>query len=259
MSDVELAVRAGVATITLNRPQARNALNGAAMAALREHLDATAGDDAVRVVVLTGTGAVFSAGADVKAALSGDPGGFAATGPEAMAALLAQLQDHPKPTIARVQGDVYGGGNGLVAACDLAVAAQSARFAFSEVRLGVIPAVIAVVCLPKLRPADAAELFLTGERVPAQRLADAGLLNAVVPDEHLDDHVQTWLDRLLLGGPNALTGTKDLLRHVPAMSRADAFTYTAERSGAFFRSPEAAEGMAALLQRRTPAWAAPPA
>ena len=170
----------------------------------------------MRVVVLTGTGDTFSAGADLKAALSGDAGGFAAAGPEAMAALLGEIQDHPKPTIAKVQGNVFGGGNGLVAACDLAVAADHVRFAFSEVRLGLTPAVISVVCLPQAAPADAAELFLTGR--PGRRPSgsdEAGMINAVVPADGLDAAVPAWVEQLRKGGPQALAGTKELLRRVP--------------------------------------------
>ncbi len=252
---VRYDVADGVATITFNRPEARNALDPAAMRRLTDSLELSAADDAVRVVVLTGTGNTFSAGADLKAALSGEQGGFAANGPEAMAELLTRIQDHPKPTIARVQGNVYGGGNGLVAACDLSVAADGVRFAFSEVRLGLTPAVISVVCLPKLRPADAAELLLTGERVPAERVRAAGLINSVVPADGLDDAVAGWVAQLRLGGPRALAGTKELLRRVPAMNRADGFAWTAELSGSFFRSEEAIEGMTALLQRRKPSWA----
>lgn len=252
--DVIVETREGVATIRMNRPQARNALNGAAMAELREALRSTAADDAVRVVVLTGTGSVFSAGADLKAAAAGDEGSFAASGPEAMAAILAQLVDHPKPTIAAVQGDVFGGGNGLVAACDLAVAADTARFAFSEVRLGLTPAVISVVCLPKLSRADAMELFLFGERVPASRLLQAGMLNAVVRPEELYATVAEWSGRLRAGGPQALAGCKELINRVPTMGRDEAFDFTARRSGQYFRSEEAAEGIAAFLQKRPANW-----
>lgn len=251
---VLVTVADGVATITFNRPKARNALDPQSMTLLREALAETASDDVVRVVVLTGTGDTFSAGADLKAALSGDAGGFAAAGPEAMAALLGEIQDHPKPTIAKVQGNVFGGGNGLVAACDLAVAADHVRFAFSEVRLGLTPAVISVVCLPKLHPADAAELFLTGERVSAERVQRAGMINSVVPADGLDGAVHGWVEQLQKGGPEALAGTKELLRRVPALSRADGFAYTAELSGSYFRSQEAIEGMSALLQKRPAAW-----
>ena len=256
MSDeVVVEVNGGVATIRLNRPEARNALNGPAMDELRAALDSTASDDGVRVVVLTGTGHVFSAGADLKSAAAGESGSFAATGPEAMAALLASIIDHPKPTIARVQGDVYGGGNGLVAACDLAVALDTARFAFTEVRLGLTPAVISVACLPTLSRRDAMELFLLGERVSAPRLVDAGMLNAAVPEDELDSTVREWVGKLRAGGPAALTGSKELINRVPTLSRDEAFAWTAEKSGEYFRSPEAAEGIMAFLGKRAPNWA----
>ncbi|MFM2437960.1 MAG: enoyl-CoA hydratase, partial [Actinomycetota bacterium] len=137
----------GVATITIDNPDRRNVLDATSIAGMREALRLAAADDAVRVVVLTGTGNTFCAGADLAGATGGDATSFAGSGPRALAALLEDLLDHPKPTIARVQGHVAGGGNGLVAACDLAIAVEGARFAFSEVRVGVAPAVISVVCL----------------------------------------------------------------------------------------------------------------
>lgn len=252
---VYTTITAGVATVTFNRPEAHNALDGESMQLLQDALTDTAEDVGVRAVVLTGVGKTFSAGADIKAALSGESGGFAANGPEAMARLLTKIQDHPKPTIAKVQGNVFGGGNGLVAACDLAVAAEHARFAFSEVRLGLTPAVISVVCLPKLRRRDAHEMFLLGGRFSAQRMLEAGMLNAVAEAEALDAVVAEWTAQLRLGGPEALAGTKTLIRRVTGMNRSDGFAYAADVSGEFFRSDEAREGMTAQLQRRSPTWA----
>ena len=252
--EVVVDVHGGLATIRLNRPEARNALNGAAMEGMRAALESTAKDDSVRVVVLTGTGHVFSAGADLKSAAAGESGSFAATGPEAMASLLATIMEHPKPTIARVQGDVFGGGNGLVAACDLAVALETARFAFSEVRLGLTPAVISVVCLPKLSRRDAMELFLFGERVSANRLVEAGMINAAVPEDELDSTIGEWAGKLRAGGPSALTGSKELINRVPTLSRNEAFAWTAQKSGEYFRSAEASEGIMAFLQKRAPNW-----
>ena len=257
MSDVVVVEHGtgGVATIRLNRPEARNALNADAMRALDEALDATALDDSVRVVVLTGTGTVFCAGADIKDAVAGADGSFAAAGPEAMGQMMAKIMDHPKPTIARVQGDVFGGGNGLVAACDLAVAVDTVRFAFTEVRLGLTPAVISVVCLPKLSRKDAMELFLFGERVSARRLVEAGMLNDAVGEAELDSHIGQWCTKLHAGGPAALAGAKGLINTVPGLPREEGFAYTAKLSGEFFRSPEGIEGMTAFLQKRSPSWA----
>ena len=252
---VVTTVAGSVAEIRMNRPKARNALDPESMELLVQALAEAQAQDQVRAIVLTGTGDTFSAGADVKAALAQDPEGFAKRGPVVMAELLAKIQDSDKPVIAKVQGNVYGGGNGLVAACDLAVAAEHVRFAFSEVRLGVTPAVISVVCLQKLGRADANELFLLGERVPAQRVLDAGMINAVVPSDALDAKVGSWVDTVALGGPLALAGTKELIRRVSELDRSEAFDYTAEMSARYFGSAEAAEGMTALMQKRAPEWA----
>jgi len=135
------------------------------------------------------------------------------------------------------------------------VATDTVRFAFSEVRLGLTPAVISVVCLAKLSRADAMELFLFGERVSAHRLVTAGMLNAAVPEEELDSTIGEWVSKLRAGGPLALAGSKELINRVPAMPRDDAFAWTAKKSGEYFRSPEAAEGIMAFLQKRSPNWA----
>jgi methylglutaconyl-CoA hydratase len=252
---VTYGVEAEVATITLASPETRNVLTADSMAAMREHLGAAAEDPSVRVVVVTGEGGTFCAGADLSGALAGDADSFTSSGPAAMAALLEAMLDHPKPLVARVQGHVAGGGNGLVAACDIAVATESAKFAFSEVRVGVAPAVISVVCLAVMRRRDAQELLLTGERVSAQRVLDAGLLTAVADADAFDAVVSSYVDALLLGGPEALSHTKNLLRRVPTLPRDEAFAFTAEVSGSLFASAEAREGMGAFLERRSPAWA----
>jgi methylglutaconyl-CoA hydratase len=244
-----------VATITLDRPESRNRLDAEGMAALSDALDRAASDDAVRVVVLTGTGSTFCAGADLSAAVSGDASGFAGSGPDALVRVLTAMLEHPKPIIARVQGHVAGGGNGLVAACDIAVAAAEARFAFSEVRLGVAPAVISVVCLQVMNRRDAQELLLTGERVDAERALRAGLLTAVAPDEGLDAMVAGYVSALTAGGPQALTRTKELLRRIPAADVSEAFGIAAQMSAELFASDEAREGMTAFIEKRRPAWA----
>ena len=166
---VTCQVTDGVATITLDRPDAKNRLDAESMALLLEHLHATAEDADVRVVVLTGSGTTFCSGADLAGAVAATSGGFASGGTSGLVDVLVAMLDHPKPIIARVQGHVAGGGNGLVAACDLSVMRDDAILGFTEVRIGVAPAVISVVCLPKLRRADASELFLTGERISAAR------------------------------------------------------------------------------------------
>ena len=251
---VTLTSLEGVATITLNRPDARNRLDGEGMALLTAHLRATADDRQVRVVVLTGTGSTFCAGADLAGAVSASEGGFASGGTQALVDVLATMLDPPKPIIGRIQGHVAGGGNGLVAACDIAIAAQSARFAFSEVRLGLAPAIIATVCIPRMQARDAAELLLTGERVGADRVLRAGLVTAVTEDDALDATVATYVQALLAGGPQALTETKDLLRRIPTMSREDAFAWTAQMSARLFTSEEARAGMTAFLSKSSAPW-----
>lgn len=254
-SPIHYEVVAGVATVTINSPERRNVLDATSILGMREALAAAAADAAVRVVVLTGAGNTFCAGADLSGATGGDAASFAGSGPRALAELLTDLLDHPKPTIARVQGHVAGGGNGLVAACDLAVAIDTAKFAFSEVRVGVAPAVISVVCLDKMHRSDGYELLLTGERVLAARVAQAGLVNRVVPAEDLDEAVAELVGQLRLGGPAALAATKKLLRQVPTMSRADAFAWTSDLSAEIFASAEAKDGMTAFLTRGRPSWA----
>jgi len=244
-----------VATITLNRPDLRNVMSVESMQALHASLGRAAEDDAVRVVVITGSGNTFCAGADLKGASAAAGSDDRWSGPGAIVQVLEAVLDHPKPTIARVQGHVAGGGNGLLAACDLSVAAESAKLAFSEVRLGLAPAVISVVCLARMHPADGWELLLTGERVSARRAAAAGLINQVVPDEGLDAAVAGYCDQLRRGGPNALTATKELLRRVRSMPRDEAFRWTADMSGRLFASEEAAAGMGAFLKREPAPWA----
>ena len=255
---VRYEVDGGVATITLASPETRNVLTSDTMRALVTHLAEARDDDGVRVIVLTGEGNTFCAGADLAGASQADSNSFAHQGPGALVAVLEAMLDHPKPIVARVQGHVAGGGNGLVAASDLAVASASAKFAFSEVRVGVAPAVISVVCLARMTPAHARELLLTGERVSADRVKEAGLVTAVADDDALDGVVSSYVDALLRGGPTALARTKELLTRVPAMQRDDAFAYTAELSASLFASDEAREGMTAFLERRPASWTPQP-
>jgi len=248
---VRYEVTDAIARVTLDAPEARNVLSGASLAALNDALDRAATDADVRVVVLAATGRAFCAGADLRGT-----GAAASDFTARYTGLLARLLDHPKPTIARVQGHVAGGGNGLVAGCDLSVAVADARFAFSEVRVGAVPAIVSVVALQRMPRAQAIELFLTGERVSAARACEAGLVTRVVPDEaRLDEAVATWVGQLRLGGPEALRRTKEVLRRVPAMERGEAFAWTEQVSAEAFSSAEAAEGMTAFVQRRPPAWA----
>ena len=248
MSDATLySVDRGIATITLNRPDNRNALTNELMNSLGDNLSAAMSDDAARLVVLTNVGNTFCAGADLK-------GGSSEPARHSLVDILVAMQDGPKPVVGKIAGHCTGGGNGLAAACDVSIAADDVFFAFTEVRIGVAPAIISVVCLPKLRRADAAELFLTGKRCPAPRAAEIGLINRAVPRDSLDDAVEELCNDLLAGGPNALASAKQLVYRVPSMDRTDAFTWTAKLSADLFASPEAADGMKAFRERSTPSW-----
>lgn len=248
MSAVATSVAAGVATITMDQPHNRNALTPALVAGLNQAFARALDDDAVRVVVLTNTGPAFCAGAD----LSGS-GSTEQARPD-ISAVLATIMDSPKPVVARIAGHCMGGGVGLAAACDLSVAAEDVRFGFTEVRIGVAPAIISVVCLPKLRRADALELYLTGERISATRAAEVGLITRAVSREELDSSVEDLVGRLAAGAPGALAEAKRMVFEVPGRSRDEAFAEMTTLSQDLFSRPEAVEGMAAFREKRRPSW-----
>ena len=250
---VHLNVAGGVATVTLDSPANRNALSRALLAGLEDSLNAAIVDEHARLIVLTGAGPVFCSGADLKErGGAGEPG---RSGPGALVTILKKIWDSPKPVIAHVNGPARAGGLGLIAACDIAVSVDSATFAFSEVRIGVIPAIISVVVLPRLGAAKTMELFLTGDTFSAAEAAQAGLLNAAVPADRLDESVGRYADSILKGAPGALQGCKRLVREVPGMSIDAAFELTAAWSAEYFASEEAREGMKAFAEKRPPRWA----
>ncbi|WP_225637276.1 enoyl-CoA hydratase family protein [Streptomyces solaniscabiei] len=232
----------GVETLTLDSPHNRNALSAALVAGLADAL-ATAGEDTgVRAVVLTHTGTTFSAGADLR-----DP-----PDPDALVALLRQIVELPKPVIARVTGHVRAGGLGLLAACDVAVASSTSTYAFTEVRIGVAPAVISLSVLPRTDPRALARHYLTGEPFDAAEAARTGLLTAAGDD--VDAVLAPVLDGVRRASPQGLAETKRLLtaRVLEAFDR-DAADLTA-LSARLFSSPQAREGMTAFLERRDPEW-----
>jgi len=242
------------AWITLDQPERRNALSDALVGELLAHLDGALGDPEVRLIVLTGNGPAFCAGADLKA------GGMRAADEgdeQPFVRLLRTLWNSPKPVLARVNGHAFGGGLGLMAACDLVVASSAAKFSFSEVRIGVVPAMISVVVLPKIGVNEGMWLFLTGERFDAERACEIGLVHRVAAPEELDAAVQRVVDMIRLGGPQAVSAAKRLVRRVPTLSMDEGFRYTADLIGGLFASPEAHEGMRAFTEKRPPAWAKP--
>jgi len=242
----------GVATITLDSPRNRNALSAQVRRELRDHLDAALADPAVRVIVLTHTGPVFCAGMDLTESRGATAG---AQGVHELPGILRAIWTSPVPVVARLAGPARAGGVGLLAACDLAVAADTATFAFTEVRIGVVPATIAVTVLPRMSAQAAHELFLTGETFDAARAAAAGLLTAAVPPDRLDAEVARYVDMLRRGAPGALAATKALLHRPPGADLDVAFAEMLELSARHFASAEGQEGMAAFAEKRPPSWA----
>jgi len=252
MTLVHFQVAAGVATLTLDSPTNRNALSTALIEDLVTALDAATADEAVRVIVLTHTGPVFCSGADLKETAAAFASGGVPAG--RMGAALAAVWESPKPVVARVGGPARAGGLGLVAAADIAVGSADATFAFSEVRLGVIPAVISATVLPRLAPRAAAELFLTGDPFTGARAAEVGLLTAAVPAERLDEVVAGYVASLVRGAPQALAATKELLRRGATRSIQDELAELTTTSVRFFTSPEGREGVTSFVEKRDPAW-----
>jgi methylglutaconyl-CoA hydratase len=245
-------IKKGAAWITLNRPENRNALSSILVTELYDHLLESNKNDEVRSIVITGTDPAFCAGADLKSppGSSIDGGGRAVPYPDVLTAIM----DSDKPVIAAINGAAFAGGLGLVGAADIVVATDNVQFSFSEVRIGVIPAVISVVCLPKLGTHHGMKLFLTGERFTGTQAVEMGFAHRAVPREALYDAVQEEIDMINLGGPNAVVQCKKLVRRVPQLEREEAFRETAEWSGRMFRADEGAEGMAAFREKRKASW-----
>jgi enoyl-CoA hydratase len=246
---VHYEVDRGIATITLDSPENRNALSSTLVAALARHLTTAQADDSVRAVVLTHTGSTFCAGADLKEQ-SGEGG--PAAGTRRMLDLLRALIDLPKPVIVSLDGHVRAGGIGLVGASDIAIAGPAATFAFTEVRLGLAPAIISLTTLDRMTARAVARYYLTGETFGAAAAADAGLVTAAVSDAAVE--LAGICDALRSCSPQGLAETKPL---TTAAVRA-AFDARAEQMQALsqrlFESDEAREGMAAFLQKRPARW-----
>ncbi len=240
----------GVCTLTLNRPEAKNSLSVELVGALYDALAAAIAEESTRVVVLTNAGNTFCAGADLKASR---PGVGAGSGPT-FVDVFKLIQASPTPIVGRIDGHATGGGVGLVAACDLSVMRDDAKIGFTEVRLGVAPAVISVVCLPKMRRSDASELFLTGRRFTPSHAAEVGLINRAAPADEIDEVVDGWVGELVRGGPVALGAAKDLLTRIPDMDDDKAFDWTSVRSQELFDGPEAQAGIAAFRDRTDAPW-----
>jgi methylglutaconyl-CoA hydratase len=253
-----LAAKEGkVFRITMNRPQVHNAFNARMIGDLAEAFQIAKGDGGVRVVVLTGAGESFCAGADLNWMREIIHYSYEQNLGESLqvAELMKTIYELPKPTLARVNGAVIGGGTGLLSACDIAVASDKARFGLSEIKIGLIPAAIGPYVIRRIGESAAHELFLTGERFDAGRALEIGLVNRVVPHAVLDDKISDIVRLLLGSAPEAMAKCKELLQKVPGMSLEEAKGYTAEMIARLRISPEGQEGMASFLEKRKPRWA----
>ncbi|HEB97221.1 MAG TPA: enoyl-CoA hydratase/isomerase family protein [Sedimenticola thiotaurini] len=247
----------GVARITLNRPRLHNAFDDVVIARLSGLLDELAERDGLRALVLAAEGRSFSAGADLnwmRRMADYSPQENRADA-DRLAGLMRRLDRLPVPTIARVQGAAFGGGVGLIACCDMAIASERARFALSEVRLGIMPAVISPYVIAAIGPRAARRWILSGERFDAAEALRIGLLHQVVAEESLDEAVEALLTELLACGPRAQAAAKRLIRDVACRPIDQALIDdTAARITELRASPEGREGLSAFLEKRPPAW-----
>ena len=256
---LEIETKGPVATLWMNRPDVHNAFDETLIAELTAACKALDHDPAVRVVILAGRGKSFSAGADLnwmkRAAANGVEENL--TDARALAGMLRTLAEMKKPTIARVQGAALGGGTGLTAACDIAVASTKAVFATSEVRFGIIPSAISPYVVRAIGARQAYRYFQTAERIDAARARELGLVHEAVEPEALDAKVQEIVDALIQGGPLAQAAAKDLIRAVDNQPINHTLVEeTAHRIAHLRATPEARDGIAAFLDKRQPGWLA---
>lgn len=257
MSVLTMSVQSGVQTITLSRPDVRNAFNDEVIAELKNAFLAVAHNSEVRCVVLAAEGPAFCAGADLnwmrRMADYTHAENLADAGE--LAAMLSAIYSCPKPTIARVQGDVVAGGVGLIAACDMVVSVDTAHFCLSEVKLGLIPATISPYVIRAMGARAAHRYFLTAERFDAHEAHRVGLVHEVVPPDALDSQVDEWVQALLKASPNALRACKKLLQDVAEREINDPLIrQTVEGIADIRASSEGKEGVQSFLQKRKPGW-----
>jgi methylglutaconyl-CoA hydratase len=254
---VEIQRTEAIAILWMNRPQIHNVFNAELIADLTAACLELDADEKVRVIILAGRGKSFSAGADLNWMEAAGRASVEENRDDArkLAVMLRTLAELRKPTIARVQGAAMGGGMGLVSACDIAVAANNAIFATSEVRLGLAPATISPYVIRAIGERQAYRYFQTAERISAARALDIGLVHEVVALEELDHRITELVNALLQGGPHAQAASKDLIRAVAHQPVTDALlTDTARRIAELRATPEGREGLAAFLEKRQPTW-----
>ena len=248
----------GVATLTLNRPKLHNAFNQALITELVDTFTRLASDDKVRLAVLTGEGKSFCAGADInwmsEMVNYSVEENFADS--SALQNLFEVINSFPKPLVGKVNGAALGGGSGLVAVCDIVVAKEGSLFGFTEVRLGLLPAVISPFVIAKIGESQARALFLTGERIDTERAKEIGLIHKVSLERYFERDVESTIENLLGAAPSAQRAAKELIHFVvhSNLSREQVKEGTCQRIAKIRVSEEGQEGMHSLLEKRKPNW-----
>ncbi|MFQ5453689.1 MAG: enoyl-CoA hydratase-related protein [Candidatus Zixiibacteriota bacterium] len=256
LSTIKYEKKNQVAYVTFNRPEIHNAFNATLIKELLCLFEDIDKDDELRVVVLTGAGKSFCAGADLNWMRSVVNQTFEENLEESneLAELMNKIYSLTLPVIGKINGAAIGGGTGFVAVCDIAIAASSAKFSFSEVKIGVVPACIGPYVIKKMGEGKARELFITGERMSADRAFEVSLVNKVVDDEKLNDEVDSLVKSIISSGPQAVAMAKKLISEVPGMKPEEFKPYTAEMIARLRLSDEGQEGMDAFLNKRPPNW-----
>lgn len=255
-STLKFEIKDLIAYITFNRPEIHNAFNSTVINEMSGAFSEVVKNKTLRAVVLTGEGKSFCAGADLNWMKAVKDAGYENNLKESnsLADLFYQIHTCPLPVVGRINGAAIGGGTGFVALCDIAIAASSAKFSFSEVKIGLVPACIGPYVIKKMGEGRARELFITGERMTAERAHEVGLINKVVEIDQLDSAVDEVTKSLLTSGPNAVAMAKKLVNEVPPMTPEQFRPYTAEMIARLRDSAEGQEGMDAFLNKRKPDW-----
>lgn len=245
-----------VARVNFNRPEVHNAFNDTMIKELTEVFQDIKTRKDIRVVVLTGEGKSFCAGADINWMKRVKDYSYEDNLKESLelAKLFYLIYSLPNPVLGRINGSAIGGGTGFVAVCDIAIASMEAKFSFSEVKIGLVPACISPYVVRKCGEGRAREFFLTGERLLAQQACESGLVNQIVPLGELDTTVNSLIAQLLSSGPNAIAICKDLLEKVSILNFEELQKYTAEVIAGLRNSEEGQKGMQAFLEKRKPEW-----
>ena len=253
---IEYARAGNIARIIFNRPEVHNAFNSLMISELDDVVEKVRKETSIRIVVLSGHGKSFCAGADIQWLRDIVNYSFEQNLEESLqlAEVLYKIYVLPKPTIAMVNGTAIGGGTGFLSVCDMSVASEEAKFGLSEVKIGLVPAAIAPYVIRRIGESHAREYFLTGERISAKKALEIGLVNRVVPLEKLEKTVEELIPLLLTSGPEAIASCKELIRNVPNMSFEEVKKYTARMIANLRVSEEGQEGMSAFLEKRKPEW-----